>query len=237
MRFCSSEKEKWNNPLSSFLTGELMYKATAKGSLQPLLHYVSVCLFFPFSRLLLTNQVPLTEQWIRRRLAEDEQSEHLPAVTRLFIDSIEMPSVTSSPEVQWLSECHCQCLSDDPACFHPSQPAVVQRWKPSRGRYFKSSIIAASLEASWGGSIGGGACLVCFSAEGKKTGRGEGRVGTASPGHTSSYLLLCLMALHQNVQAAVDGANGNVSQRCGPRGHGEPWRRQGDATGPACIVL
>lgn len=166
-----------------------------------------------------------------------------------------MPSVIPSPEVQWFSECHCRCLWDDPACFHPSQPPLAQRWKAWRGWYFKYSI-TTTFQGCWEEKIrqGAGLCFMCFSAEGKKTCEvqdllqiqfmcidvGIGRLLTASPGHTSSYALLCLMALHQNVQAGVDGANENVSQPCVPRW---PWRassaarRQGDATGRCCVVL
>lgn len=86
-----------------------------------------------------------------------------------FIDSIEMPSVIPSPEVQWLSECHCRCLWDDPACFHPSQPPMAERWKAWREWYFKYSI-KATFEGCWEGEIrkGAGLCFMCFSAGGKK---------------------------------------------------------------------
>lgn len=147
-----------------------------------------------------------------------------------------MPSVIPSPEVQWLSECHCQCLWDDPACFHPSQPPLAQSSKAWSGWYFKYSI-TATFEGCREGKIcqGAGLCFMCFSAEGKKTCEVDdllrsgfmcvdveiGRLLTALPGHTSSYPFLCLMALHQNVQPGVDGTNENVSQPCVPR---RPWR-------------
>lgn len=83
------------------------------------------------------------------------------------------------------------------------------------------------------GKICQGACLcfMCFSAGGRKKYKvedlwqnrfmcidvGIARLSTAWPGYTSSYPLLCLMALHQNVQPGVDSANENVSQPCVPR--------------------
>lgn len=91
------------------------------------------------------------------------------------------------------------------------------------------------LEVVERGEICQGACLcfMCFYAEEgkKKTGKVEDllqnwfmcidvgieRLLSAWPGYASSYSLLCLMALHQNVQPVADSANENVSQPCVPR--------------------
>lgn len=140
-----------------------------------------------------------------------------------------MPSVIPSPEVRWLSECHCRCLWDDPACFHPSQPPMAARWK-ARGEWSFKHSITATFEG----------CqerknpqrrrfmFYVFFCRRKETRRGEdllqnrlvcvdagiGGLLPPLPDHASSYPLCCLMTFRHNVQAGVDGVNENVSQPC-----------------------
>lgn len=166
-----------------------------------------------------------------------------------------MPSVIPSPEVRWLSECHCRCLWDDPACFHPSQPPMAARWK-ARGEWSFKHSITATFEG----------CqerknpqrrrfmFYVFFCRRKETRRGEdllqnrfvcvdaGIVGFYHPCQTMHLHIHSavwwpsvttskpvLMALMKMCHSHVFGA-----------GHREPLsaeRRQGDATGRCCVTL
>lgn len=217
-------QEKWHNPLfDSFLS---VYVQSRRNGFTLPFNSLESPSASALLRFLIFLPTPLNQSGVADCANGSEQGRQRTKSHNIFPqwqlkkkkkkDSIEMPSVIPSPEVQWLSECHCQCLWDDPACFHSSKPPLAQRWKAWRGGYFKCSITAPSEGCQEGKkSAKVPAYVLCVSPRKKKKtckvedpflrnrfvciDVGIGRLLSAWPSHTSSYLLLCLMALHQNV--------------------------------------
>lgn len=147
-----------------------MFKATA-GRFTSASYYLEplICLSFVFFLQTVLNQSGATDWTMDLKRVGRGLKVKTSHRGDAFFYRFEMPSVIPSPEVQWLSECHCRCLWDDLACFHPSQPPMVERWKAWREWYFKYSI-TATFEGCWEGKIHkvAGWCLCVFFLKGKR---------------------------------------------------------------------